>query len=225
MKEERKKTAIIHLGRVKKNYIYFYKQLNGNYAKRGEKKKRHERAQNKLLSAAINPRYRSNDTLSNYTSGKAVTVSWYQLRIISRSVYRLSTIYSRYESKGGGGRSDRRDFFSCKSRINVSPHISLTNSRFQFYFHSTPFLEKEKRVGFAKIYSRIWNIFGDPLKGSRKKKETTNSKCPTSLRWLSASKFRTLKSNISQEDYYGFKKIIIRQFSLTVDPNLRKAIF
>lgn len=155
VKEERKKTAIIHLGRVKKNYIYFYKQLNGNYAKRGEKKKRHERAQNKLLSAAINPRYRSNDTLSNYTSGKAVTVSWYQLRIISRSVYRLSTIYSRYESKGGGGRSDRRDFFSCKSRINVSPHISLTNSRFQFYFHSTPFLEKEKRVGFVKIYSRV----------------------------------------------------------------------
>lgn len=155
MKEERKKTAIIHLGRVKKNYIYFYKQLNGNYAKRGEKKKRHERAQNKLPSAAINPRYRSNDTLSNYTSGKAVTVSWYQLRIISRSVYRLSTIYSRYESKGGGGRSDRRDFFSCKSRINVSPHISLTNSHFQFYFHSTPFLEKEKRVGFVKIYSRI----------------------------------------------------------------------
>lgn len=90
MKKERKKTAIIHLGRVKKNYIYFYKQLNGNYAKRGEKKKRHERAQNKLPSAAINPRYRSNDTLSNYTSGKAVTVSWYQLRIISRSVYQRS---------------------------------------------------------------------------------------------------------------------------------------
>ena len=105
-------------------------------------------------------------------------------------------------------------------------HFFLTNSHFQFYFHSTPFLEKEKRVGFVKIYSRVWNVFGDPLKGSRKKKKKKrHSKCPTSLQWLSASKFRTLKSNISQEDYYGFKKIIVRQFSLTVDPNLRKAIF
>lgn len=168
-RKREKKTAIIHLGIVKKNYIYFYKQLNGNYAKRGEKKKRHERAQNKLHSAAINPRYRSNDTLSNYTSGKAVTVSWYQLRIISRSVYRLSTIYSRYESKGGGGRSDRRDFFSCKSRINVSPHISLTNSRFQFYFHSTRLFGERKKGGIRE------NLFQD-LKYIRRSFERVEKK-------------------------------------------------
>lgn len=172
-RKREKKTAIIHLGIVKKNYIYFYKQLNGNYAKRGEKKKRHERAQNKLHSAAINPRYRSNDTLSNYTSGKAVTVSWYQLRIISRSVYRLSTIYSRYESIERGRRAFRSSWFLFMQIANqcFTTHFSNELSFSILFSFDSPFWRKKKGWDSRKfipgfeIYSAIlW-------KGREKKKK------------------------------------------------------
>lgn len=114
-------------------------------------------------SCRSDPADTANDTLSNYTSGKAVTVSWYQLRIISRSVYRLSTIYSRYtdESKGGGHpRWDRHDFFSCKSRFAVLFYNELS---FQFYilYPSYSLFEKEKkkkkRVGSRKFISEIYS--------------------------------------------------------------------
>lgn len=119
-------------------------------------------------SCRSDPADTANDTLSNYTSGKAVTVSWYQLRIISRSVYRLSTIYSRYtdESKGGGRpRWDRHDFFSCKSRFAVlfynelSFRLSILYISILFPFRKRK--EKKEKGGIAKIYSR--DIFGSSM--------------------------------------------------------------
>lgn len=139
-----------------------------------KKEKRHERPRNNELpvhwsinkcnksSCRSDPADTANDTLSNYTSGKAVTVSWYQLRIISRSVYRLSTIYSRYtdESKGGGRpRWDRHDFFSCKSRFAVLFYNELS---FQFYISPSYSLfekekKKKKRVGSRKFIPEIYS--------------------------------------------------------------------
>lgn len=70
-------------------------------------------------------------------------------------MYRLSTIYSRYKSKGGACDRDRHDFLSCKSR-----YFSITNLIDRpppfpgFQFHSisifSPFSKNERRRGDGK---------------------------------------------------------------------------
>lgn len=143
-------------------------------------------------SCRSDPADTANDTLSNYTSGKAVTVSWYQLRIISRSVYRLSTIYSRYtdESKGGGRpRWDRHDFFSCKSRFAVLFYNELS---FQFYISpSYSLFEKEKKKkkrDRENLFQRYIRQFDDPLKKN-------DTPCPT---FLLSDNYRSQVSDVEE---------------------------
>lgn len=144
-------------------------------------------------SCRSDPADTANDTLSNYTSGKAVTVSWYQLRIISRSVYRLSTIYSRYTTnrKGAGALGEIVTISFHANR--VSPYFSITNSHFNFiYLHPIPFSKKKrkKRKGWDRenLFQRYIRQFDDPLKKN-------DTRCPT---FLLSDNYRSQVSDVEE---------------------------